>query len=139
MLFHKITGAKPETPEVPATGKPLTGSGNKYLLERIVKWVLFLLASVSALTTVGIVSVLLFEGVRFFTTDFYENNPVERVATSEAEGLAGAAPDSLAPGIVPEIRVRATTDSLIYVDWDKPTVGQPPTDYQVSVLPSLGG
>ncbi len=137
MLFHKITGAKPETPEVPATGKPLTGSGNKYLLEHIVKWVLFLLAAVSVLTTVGIVSVLLFEGVRFFTTDFYENNPVERVATSEAEGLAGTAPDSLAPGIIPEIRVRATTDSLIYVEWDKPTVGQPPTDYEVSVLPSL--
>ncbi len=138
MLFDKITGAKPETPEVPATGKPLTGSGNKYLLERIVKWVLFLLASVSVLTTVGIVSVLLFEGVRFFTSDFYENNPVERVAASEAEGLAGAAPDSLAPGVIPEIRVRATTDSLIYVDWDKPaTVGEA-TGYYVDVRFSSG-
>ena len=137
MLFGKIIGAKPAVPDVPTVGKPLTGSGSKYLLERIVKWVLFLLASVSVLTTVGIVSVLLFEGIRFFTSDFYENNPVERVTTSEAEAVGGVAPDSLAPGIIPEIRVRATTDSLIYVNWDKPTVGRPPTDYHVSVLPSL--
>ena len=137
MLFGKLIGPKPATGDTAVAGQPLTGSGNKYLLERIVKWVLFLLASVSVLTTVAIVSVLLFEGVRFFTTDFYEHNPTERVATSEAEGLAGARPDPLAPGIIPEIRVRATTDALIYVDWDKPTVGQTPASYEVSVLPSL--
>ena len=137
MLFDKILGLIPRADSPPAAGKPLAASGSKYLLERIVKWVLFILATVSILTTVGIVSVLLFEGVQFFTTDFYENNPVERAATSEAEGIASSTPDSLAPGIVPEIRVRATTDSLIYVEWDEPKVGQPPTDYLVSVLPSL--
>ena len=122
----------------PATaGLPLKGSGKKYLLERIVKWVLFLLASVSALTTVAIVSVLLFEGVRFFTSDFYENRPTERVATSEAAGLAGTAPSALAPGSIPKVEVRATTDSLIYVNWEPPTVGQAVTGYDVSVLPSL--
>ena len=121
----------------PTAGLPLKGSGKKYLLERIVKWVLFLLASVSVLTTVGIVSVLLFEGVRFFTSDFYENRPTERVATSEAEGLAGAAPSTPAPGIIPKVEVRASTDSLIYVSWERPTVGQQPTGYEVSVLPSL--
>ena len=137
MLFGKIIGVKPATRDLPAAGKPLTGSGSKYLLERIVKWVLFLFASLSVLTTVGIVSVLLFEGVRFFTSDFYENNPIERVATAGSEGLAAVVGDSVTPGIVPEIRVRATTDSLIYVEWDKPTVGKPPTTYNVSVLPSL--
>ena len=137
MLFDKIIGAKPAVTEPPTVGEPLTGSGSKYLLERIVKWVLFLLASVSVLTTVGIVSVLLFEGVRFFTSDFYEQRPTERVANSEAEGLADAAPGSLAPGAIPEVRVRATTDALIYVDWDPPTVGQTPTGYAVSVLPGL--
>ena len=137
MLFVKIIGAKPTVTEPPTVGKPLTGSGSKYLLERIVKWVLFLLASVSVLTTVGIVSVLLFEGVRFFTSDFYEQRPTERVATSDGEGLENTAATALAPGIIPEVRVRATTDSLIYVDWDQPTVGQTPTGYTVSVLPSL--
>lgn len=137
MLFVKIIGAKPTVTEPPTVGKPLTGSGSKYLLERIVKWVLFLLASVSVLTTVGIVSVLLFEGVRFFTSDFYEQRPTERVATSEAEGLDGEIPSTLAPGIVPKVEVRATTDSLIYVSWERPTVGQEPTGYDVSVLPSL--
>ena len=137
MLFGKIIGVKPATRDLPAAGKPLTGSGSKYLLERIVKWVLFLFASLSVLTTVGIVSVLLFEGVRFFTSDFYENNPIERVATAGSEGLAAVVGDSVTPGVVPEIRVRATTDSLIYVEWDKPTVGKPPTTYDVSVLPSL--
>ncbi len=137
MLFDKIIGAKPTAGDVPASGAPLTGSGTKYLLDRIVKWVLFLLASVSVLTTVGIVSVLLFEGVRFFTSDFYEQRPTERVATSEAEGLAGEAPSALAPGIVPKVEVRATTDALIYVSWEKPTLGQEPTGYEVSVLPSL--
>ena len=137
MLFDKIIGGKPSVDDVPTVGRALTGSGSKYLLERIIKWVLFLLASVSVLTTVGIVSVLLFEGVRFFTSDFYEQRPTERVATSEAEAQSGAAPVALAPGIIPEIRVRATTDSLIYVDWDAPATGQSPTGYAVSVLPSL--
>ena len=137
MLFNKLISAKPTAPDVPTVGKPFTGRGNKYLLERIVKWVLFLLASVSVLTTVGIMSVLLFEGVRFFASDFYENNPVERVATADADGATTVAPDPLAPGIIPEVRVVATTDALIYVDWDRPVAGQPPTDYQVSVLPSL--
>ena len=137
MLFDKIIGLKPAVGDAPTAGQPLTGSGSKYLLERIVKWVLFLLASVSVLTTVGIVSVLLFEGVRFFASDFYEQRPTERVATSEAEGLAGEAPSTLAPGIIPQVEVRATTDSLIYVSWERPTVGQEPTGYEVSVLPSL--
>ncbi len=137
MLFDKIIGGKPSVDDVPTVGPTLTGSGSKYLLERIIKWVLFLLASVSVLTTVGIVSVLLFEGVRFFTSDFYEQRPTERVATGEAEAQSGAAPVALAPGIIPEMRVRATTDSLIYVDWDAPATGQTPTGYAVSVLPSL--
>ena len=137
MLFDKIIGPKPAVENIPPSGLPLTGSGNKYLLERIVKWVLFILASVSVLTTVGIVSVLLFEGVQFFTSDFYENNPTERVATSSIEGSAGEAPNALAPGIVPKVEVRATTDSLIYVNWERPAVGQEPTGYEVSVLPSL--
>ncbi len=137
MLFDKIMGAKPSAEDVPASGQPLTGSGKKYLLDRIVKWVLFLLASVSVLTTVGIMSVLLFEGVRFFTSDFYEQRPTERIATGEAEGLGGPAPSTLAPGTVPKVEVRATTDALIYVSWDRPTLGQEPTGYEVSVLPSL--
>ena len=123
--------------DTPTAGLPLKGSGTKYLLERIVKWVLFLLASVSVLTTVGIVSVLLFEGVRFFTSDFYEQRPTERVATSEAEGRDGLAPGALDPGIIPRIDVRATTDSLIYVNWEEPTVGLEVTGYEVSVLPIL--
>ena len=137
MLFDKILGLKPGADAPPAAGEPLAARGSKYLLERVVKWVLFILATVSVLTTVGIVSVLLFEGVRFFTTDFYENNPVERVTTSEAQGLTDLSPDALTPGIVPEIRVRATTDSLIYVEWDQTSAGALPTGYQVSVLPSL--
>ena len=116
---------------------PLTASGQKYLIDRVVKWVLFLLATISVLTTVGIVSVLLFEGVRFFTADFYESRPTERVATSEAEELSAAEPSTPAPGIIPRIDVRATTDALIYVKWEKPTVGQEVTGYEVSVLPSL--
>ena len=137
MLFDKKIGGKPTVGDIPAAGLPLTGSGTKYLLERIVKWVLFLLASISVLTTIGIVSVLLFEGVRFFTSDFYEQRPTERVATSEAEGLGGEAPSTLAPGIIPKVEVRATTDALIYVSWERPTVGQTPTGYEVSVLPIL--
>ncbi len=129
MLFGKITGAKPTVTEPPTVGKPLTGSGSKYLLERIVKWVLFLLASVSVLTTVAIVSVLLFEGVRFFTSDFYENNPVERRVASDDGGLSTG---------ISAVRVRATTDSLIYVEWDKASVGPTPTGYHVEVAFSSG-
>ena len=123
----------------PAAGHTLKGSGGKYLLERIVKWVLFLLATISALTTVGIVSVLLYEGVTFFTSDFYQEKRTEVETTSEAVGITGSGsiPDSLAPGIVPRVRVRATTDALVYVDWDPPTVGRTPTSYQVTILPSL--
>ena len=123
--------------EPPTVGKPLTGSGSKYLLERIVKWVLFILASISVLTTVGIVSVLMFEGVRFFTSDFYEQRPTERVATGEDAETPADPSSPLAPNVVNEVRVRATTDSLIYVDWDRPTTGPPPTGYEVSVAPSL--
>ena len=137
MLFDKIIKAKPGVGDTPTAGLPLKGSGTKYLLERIVKWVLFLLASVSVLTTVGIVSVLLFEGVRFFTSDFYEQRPTERVATSEAEGRDGLAPGALDPGIIPRVDVRATTDSLIYVNWEEPTPGREVTGYEVSVLPIL--
>ena len=137
LLFDKFIGAKPAQSKIPVAGEPLTASGSKYLLERIVKWVLFILASVSVLTTVAIVSVLLFEGVRFFTSDFYENNPVERVTTSDAADVEGVSPDPQAPGIIPEIRARATTESLIYVDWDPPAAGPAPTGYKISVLPSL--
>ncbi len=139
MLFGKIIGSKLGASETPAAGKPLAASGSKYLLERIVKWVLFLLATVSILTTVGIVSVLLFEGVRFFTSDFYQEKRSELEVTSEAAGLApsDAAPTALAPGIIPRLHVRATTDSLIYVSWDKPIFGQRPTTYDVTILPSL--
>ncbi len=139
MLFAKLIGPKTGTAAPPAAGTPLTGSGSKYLLERIVKWVLFILATISILTTVGIVSVLLFEGVRFFTTDFYQEKRSELEVTSEALGLTGseAAPTTLAPGIIPRVHVEATTDSLIYVNWDRPNVGAPPTGYQVSIEPSL--
>ena len=126
--------------KTPAAGKPLTGSGNKYLLERLVKWVLFLLATVSVLTTVGIVSVLLFEGVRFFTADFYQEKRSELTATSEAPSASDAsvAPDSLPPGMIPVLSVRSTSDALIHVAWEEPAYGQPPTAYDVSILPSLG-
>ncbi len=140
LLFDKLRGVKPGVEQIPAAGKPLTGSGNKYLLERIFKWVLFLLATVSVLTTVAIVSVLLFEGVQFFTSDFYQEKHSELRVTSEAAGLTAAdsAPTTLAPGIVPSVAVRATTDALIFVSWDKPTVGQAPTSYDLSILPNLG-
>jgi len=132
--------AKPGVTKTPVVDKPLTASGSKYLLERIVKWVLFLLATVSVLTTVGIISVLLYEGVQFFTSDFYQEKHSELVATSEAAGMAGAdsAPTTLAPGMVPIVSVRATTDALIFVDWDAPVVGQTPTSYDLSILPNLG-
>ncbi len=139
MLFDKILGPKPGVANTPAAGKALTGNGNKYLLERIVKWVLFLLTTVSVLTTVGIISVLLFEGVRFFASDFYQEKRSELEVTSEAVGLAGAdaAPTGLAPGIIPRIGVRATTESLIFVEWDRPNLGQNPTSYDVSIHPDL--
>ena len=133
-------GAKPGMTKSPAAGQPLTGSGSKYLLERVVKWVLFLLATVSVLTTVGIVSVLLFEGVRFFTADFYQEKRSEREATSEAIGVTGAesAPTTVAPGIIPRVHARSTSEALIYVSWDKPTFGLAPTSYDVSIVPNLG-
>ena len=81
MLIDKLTGGKPAAGAVPGAGQPLTAHGSKRLLERIVKWALFLLAAVSLLTTVGIVSVLLFEGVRFFTTDFYQEKRSELTTT----------------------------------------------------------
>ena len=139
MLFDKLIGLKPGAGDPAAAGTALTASGSKYLLERIVKWVLFILATVSILTTVGIVSVLLFEGVQFFASDFYQEKHSELEVTSEAQGLTGSdsAPTTLAPGIIPRVHVRATTDSVIHVSWDKPTAGAPPTDYQVSILPSL--
>ena len=90
MLIDKITGAKAGFGQTPAAGALLTAKGSKYLLERIVKWVLFLLAAVSLLTTVGIVSVLLFEGVRFFTADFYQEKRSE-VTVSASAGAEGAA------------------------------------------------
>ena len=133
-------GAKPGVAKTPVAEHPLTASGSKYLLERIVRWVLFLLATVSVLTTVGIVSVLLFEGVRFFTSDFYQEKHSELEVTSEAPGLTAAdsAPTTLAPGIVPRVAVRSTTDALIYVNWDAPTVGQAPASYEVTIIPNLG-
>ena len=139
MLFDKLIGLKPGAADPTAAGTALTGSGSKYLLERIIKWVLFILATVSILTTVGIVSVLLFEGVQFFASDFYQEKHSELEVTSEAQGLTGSdsAPTTLAPGIIPRVHVRATTDSVIHVNWDKPTAGAPPTDFQVSILPSL--
>ena len=140
MLFDEIDGPKPGVTTTPVAGQPLTGSGSKYLLERIVKWVLFILATISVLTTVGIVSVLLFEGIRFFTSDFYQEKRSELEVTSEAVGSTGAesAPIMLAPGIIPRVQVRSTSDGLIYVNWDKPASGQPPTHYDVSIQPSLG-
>ena len=70
----------------------------------------------SLLTTVGIVSVLLFEGVRFFTTDFYQEKRSELTTLAAAPGPAGtpgpigadgaAAPNALAPGSVPQVSVR---------------------------------
>ena len=140
MLFDRILGAKPAARPAAAAGKPLIAGGGKYLLERIVKWVLFLLATISLFTTVGIVSVLLFEGVKFFASDFYETKPVERTATATpAAGVsdAGTAPDARAPGVIPRLTARATTDSLIYLDWEKPVDGAPPTGYAVAILPVL--
>ena len=140
MLFDKSLGPKPGVKQTPVAEIPLSASGNKYLLERIVKWVLFLLATVSVLTTVGIVSVLLFEGIQFFTSDFYQEKHSELTVNSEAAGITGAesAPTTLAPGIVPSVAVRSTTEALIFISWDKPTVGRSPTSYDVSITPNLG-
>ena len=133
MLIDKIRGVKPEVRATPAAGKPLSVPGSaKYLLERIVKWVLFILSSVSVFTTVGIVSVLLFEGVRFFTADFYEGNPVERVATADGADQANAG--APLPGLPARVAARATTDSLVYVDWEPPASGATPTGYAVAIL-----
>ena len=148
MLIDKLTGGKPAAGAVPGAGQPLTAHGSKRLLERIVKWALFLLAAVSLLTTVGIVSVLLFEGVRFFTTDFYQEKRSELTTLAAAPGPTGtpgpigadgaaAAPNALAPGSVPQVSVRATTDALIYVDWLPPATGAPPSGYEVDIQPRL--
>ena len=140
MLFDKLPGDKPGVKQIPVVETPLTASGSKYLLERIVKWVLFILATVSVLTTVGIVSVLLFEGIQFFTSDFYQEKRSELHVTSEAETLGDGAviPEAGALGIVPSVMVRSTSDALIYVSWKHSTIGAQPTGYQVSVLPNLG-
>ena len=148
MLIDKLTGGKPAAGAVPGAGPPLTAHGSKHLLERIVKWALFLLAAVSLLTTVGIVSVLLFEGVRFFTTDFYQEKRSELTTLAAAPGTAGTpgpigadggggAANALAPGSVPQVSVRATTDALIYVDWLPPATGAPPAGYEVDIQPRL--
>ena len=130
MLIDKITGAKPGLGQTPAAGALLTARGSKYLLERIVKWVLFLLAAVSLLTTVGIVSVLLFEGVRFFTADFYHEKRSELTTSAGAEGAAGG---------IPQVSVRATAEGLIYVSWLLPAAGaaSAPVGYAVSIAPEL--
>ena len=140
MLFDELNGAKPGVTQTPAAGKPLSGRGSKYLLDRLVKWVLFLLATVSVLTTVGIVSVLMFEGVRFFTSDFYQEKRSELQVTSDASDLSdgAVAPNPLAPGIVPSLSVRSTSDTLIHVSWEMPASGQAPTAYEVSIRPDLG-
>ena len=126
MLIDKIRGVRSEVGATPAAGKPLSAPGSlKYLLDRSVKWVLFILSSVSILTTVGIVSVLLFEGVRFFTADFYEGNPLERTANAPADA---------APGSITQVAARATTDALVYVNWTPPAAGPAPAGYQVVIL-----
>lgn len=55
--------------------RPLTGSSEERIVERLVRGLLFLCATVSVVTTVGIVFVLFFETVSFFGTvspwDFY--------------------------------------------------------------------
>ncbi len=128
MLFDKILGGKPAVGQATAAGYDITATGSKRRFEKIVRVALFLLATVSLLTTVGIVSVLLFEGVRFFTADFYETKPVARTATGE----------TAAPGTIAQVSVRATTDSLIYVSWSPPAGGAPFTGYDVAIRPRLG-
>ena len=135
MLFDKFTGAKAGGDVIPFGSQPLAASGSKYLLDRSVKWVLFLLATVSVLTTVGIVSVLLFEGVRFFTSDFYQEKRSELEVVSKA---GDSTADAATPGQVARLHVRSTTDALIYVDWEPPVAGPAPTRYEVAVQPNLG-
>ena len=148
MLIDKITGAKAGFGQTPAAGALLTARGSKYLLERIVKWVLFLLAAVSLLTTVGIVSVLLFEGVRFFTADFYQEKRSEVTVSAGAEGAAGAvsqvsAGGEGAAGMVSQVSVRATAEGLVYVSWEAPAgreapaAGEAAVGYAVSIAPAL--
>ena len=142
MLFDKIIGAKPGDGGNPAAGNALTASNSsKHLLEKIIKLVLFILAMVSVFTTVAIVAVLLFEGVKFFTSDFYENKALEGLGVSQAAPATDdGSPlpvDGLTPGAVPQVRTTATTDSLIHVSWQRPTSGAEPAGYEVSILPVL--
>ena len=60
--------------------------------------------------------------------------------TSDAAGLVGAdtAPTTVAPGTIPSVSVRSTSDAMIYVSWAKPTSGQTPTAYDVLISPNLG-
>ena len=143
MLIDKITGAKAGFGQTPAAGALLTARGSKYLLERIVKWVLFLLAAVSLLTTVGIVSVLLFEGVRFFTADFYQEKRSELTVSAGADTPAGAvsqvsAGAEGAVGIVSQVSVRATAEGLVYVSWLPPATG-PASGEAPATGPAAGG
>ena len=153
MLFAKIPGSRSAVDPASSVDKPLASSGSKHLLEKVIKSVLFLLAMVSVMVTVSIVAVLLYEGVRFFTADFYEAKPTEVVATSKPTDAVSQVspattppatpppetnpPGTAAPGAIPQVSVRATTDSLIYVSWDRPIAGAPVSAYDVSILPSL--
>ncbi len=153
MLFAKIPGSRSAVDPASSVDKPLASSGSKHLLEKVIKSVLFLLAMVSVMVTVSIVAVLLYEGVRFFTADFYEAKPTEVVATGEpADAVSQVSPattppatpppetnppDTATPGAIPRVSVRATTDSLIYVSWERPIAGAPVSAYDVSILPSL--
>ena len=142
MLIDKILGSEPAVDGEKAAGNPLAAPRTgKHLFERIIRWVLFLLATVSVFTTVAIIAVLLFEGVRFFASDFYETKSVKGQAVSEAaavtDSLGTVGTGTLAPGIVPRVETTATTDSLIYVSWEAPTSGDTPTGYDVSILPVL--
>ncbi len=153
MLFAKIPGSRSAIDPASTVDKPLASSGSKHLLEKVIKSVLFLLAMVSVMVTVGIVAVLLYEGVRFFTADFYEAKPTEVVATGEPADAASQVspattppastapatnpPGTAAPGAIPLVSVRGTTDSLIYVSWEPPIAGAPVSGYAVSILPTL--
>ena len=142
MLFVKIIGAKPGDGGSPTAGNALTASNSsKHLLEKIIRLVLFILAMVSVFTTVAIVAVLLYEGVKFFTSDFYENKALEGRGVSQAapatEDGSPLPVDLLTPGEVPQVKTTATTDSLIHVSWQRPTGGAEPTGYEVSILPVL--
>ena len=153
MLFAKIPGSRSAVDPASTVDKPLASSGSKHLLEKVIKSVLFLLAMISVMVTVAIVAVLLYEGVRFFASDFYEGKPTEVMATSEpADAVSQVSPattapatttpemnppGTAAPGPIPRVSVRATTDSLIHVSWDRPIAGAPVSGYAVSILPSL--